>query len=146
LQSSALVVITLPAPSHWSSTVTSLTHLSGSSKPLCAGPHWPLLPAPLMDARQELHSPSQGSSQQTPSTQWPERHSAPIAQLSPSSFTRTWALARVVEPSRPPATSTPSPPRLLPPPFTRRVAWLRRGVAEGSAEKDLVAGLKDSAA
>jgi hypothetical protein len=47
--------------------------------------HWPL-PWPVLAAKHDVHLPVQPPSQQTPSTQFPVKHSLPIPQVLPRPF------------------------------------------------------------
>jgi hypothetical protein len=54
----------------------------GSTWPAGTGEHWPHLPG----SRQLTQGPPQALLQQTPSTQWPDSHSAAAAQVAPEAF------------------------------------------------------------
>src|SRR5437764_240106 len=77
-----------PAPSHAPSLPQVAAPLSVQaflgSAPVLIGPHTPSAePVVLLAARQLMHEPLQAVAQQTPSTQKPDRHSAPCTQAPP---------------------------------------------------------------
>src|SRR5512133_1643403 len=59
------------------------SHSRSGSKPPRIGPHSPSFPSPLRSPRHAMHRSLHPVSQQTSSTQCPERHSAPLLQGSP---------------------------------------------------------------
>ncbi len=73
---------------HWASVVHEVGQTLASQRKLPA--HWttpqtPLVP-PVFDAEHAMQTPSQASSQQTPSTQKPEPHSSSTTHALPFAF------------------------------------------------------------
>src|SRR5262249_32295819 len=77
-----------PAPSQSPSkphvVAASAMHSSWGSLPAAMGPHTPSAPCSLRSALHAMQVPLQSESQQTPSTQYPVRHSLACVQGQPA--------------------------------------------------------------